>query len=90
VLWTWKNQIAFYTNPSTGSVELLRHKLGKFLLLLLSCTQKKRWGVEGPRVSVGSTVAFGGLLEQIVREHTSDRVLQFAQVIVANIAYLGT
>jgi hypothetical protein len=51
---------------------------------------KKRWGMKGPRVSIGSTVTFSGLLEQIIREHTPDRALQFAQVKVINTAYLTT
>lgn len=52
-------------------------------------SSKKRWGAEGPKVAVGSTITLGGLLERVVRDHTIDRALQFAQVEVANIAYLG-
>ena len=51
---------------------------------------KKRWGPEGPKVTVGSTVTFGGLLERIVRERTIDRRLEFADIEVASIAYFGT
>ena len=53
-------------------------------------TSKKRWGTEGPRVVVGSSITFGGFLQRVVREHNIDKPLQFAQVEVANIAYLGS
>jgi hypothetical protein len=51
---------------------------------------RKRWGAEGPKVAIGSSVTIGGSLQRIVREHDIDRTFQFAQVEVANIAYLGT
>jgi hypothetical protein len=51
---------------------------------------KKRWGADGPKVTVGSTITFGGTLQRVVREHTIDKTLQFAQVEVTNIAYLAT
>lgn len=51
---------------------------------------KKRWGADGPKVAVGSTITLGGSLQRVVREHNIDKPLQFAQVEVANIAYLGT
>ena len=54
------------------------------------CTSKKRWGTEGPRIAVGSSITLGGSLQRIVREHNIDKPLQFAQVEVANIAYLGS
>ena len=50
----------------------------------------KRWGTDGPKVTVGTTVTFGGLFERVVRERTLDRTLQFVQVEVTTIAYLGT
>lgn len=50
---------------------------------------KKRWGPDGPKVAIGSTVTLGGLLQRVVRERTIDRNFQFAQVEVMNIAYLG-
>jgi hypothetical protein len=55
-----------------------------------NCDSKKRWGPEGPRVTVGSTVTFGGLLERVVCERNIDRRLQFAQVQVTTISYFGT
>lgn len=51
---------------------------------------KKRWGPEGPRVTVGTTITLGRSLQQVVREHNIDRPLEFAQVEVTNIAYLGS
>jgi hypothetical protein len=51
---------------------------------------KKRWGPDGPKVAIGSTITIGGSLQRVVREHNIDKPLQFAQVEVANIAYLGS
>ena len=51
---------------------------------------KKRWGPEGPKVAVGSTITLGGSLQRIVRERNIDRTFEFAQVEVTTIAYLGT
>ena len=51
---------------------------------------KKRWGADGPKVAIGSNITLGGSLERVVRNHNIDRALQFAQIEVANIAYLGT
>lgn len=52
---------------------------------------KKRWGAEGPRVTIGSTITLGGSLQRIAREHSNiDKPLQFAKVEVMNIAYLTT
>jgi hypothetical protein len=53
-------------------------------------TSKKRWGADGPKVAVGSTITLGGFLQRVVREHSIDNLLQFAQVEVTNIAYLST
>ena len=50
----------------------------------------KRWGSEGPKVFVGSTVTFGGLLEKVVCERTLHKRLEYAQVEVHHIAYFGT
>lgn len=50
---------------------------------------KKRWGADGPKVAVGMTVTLGGLLEQVIRQHTFERALDFAEVKVTNIAYLS-
>ena len=50
---------------------------------------KKRWGTDGPKVTVGSTITLGGSLQRLVRDHNTDKALQFAQVEVINIAYLG-
>ena len=35
-------------------------------------SSKKRWGSDGPKVTVGSTVTLGGLLQHVVRQHTID------------------
>lgn len=51
---------------------------------------KKRWGTDGPKVAVGSTVTVGGLLQRVVRQCTLDRTLESAQVKIMNIAYLTT
>jgi hypothetical protein len=51
---------------------------------------KKRWGAEGPKAIVGSTVTIGGSLQRVVRQHNIDRLLEFTQVEVMNIAYLTT
>jgi hypothetical protein len=51
---------------------------------------KKRWGADGPKLTVGSSITLGGSLQRIVREHTIDKPLQFAQIEVVNIAYLGS
>jgi hypothetical protein len=51
---------------------------------------KKRWGAEGLKVAVGSTITIGGFLQRVVRQHTIDRPLEFAQVEVTNVAYLAT
>ena len=50
----------------------------------------KRWGTDGPKVTVGTTITFSGFFERVVRERTLDRTLQFVQVEVTSIAYLGT
>ena len=46
---------------------------------------KKRWGNEGPKVVVGSTITIEGSLQ-----HTNERIFQFAQIEVTNITYLGS
>jgi hypothetical protein len=51
---------------------------------------KKRWGPDGPKVAVGSTITLGGSFQRVAREHNIDRSLEFVQVEVSNIAYLGT
>jgi len=50
---------------------------------------KKRWGNDGPRVAIGSTITFGGFMERIMRERDIDRTLSFVQIEVTNIAYLS-
>ena len=53
------------------------------------CTNK-RWGADGPKVTVGTTITFGGFLQRVVREQTVDKTLEFIQVEVTSITYLGT
>ena len=49
----------------------------------------KRWGTDGPKVTVGTTITFDGFFKRVVRERTLDRTLQFVQVKVTTIAYLA-
>ena len=52
--------------------------------------ESKRWGDgKTPKVTVGSTVTFGGFIERIVQEANVDRTLSFIQIEVGNIAYLS-
>lgn len=51
---------------------------------------KKRWGPDGPKVTIGTTITFGGFLERAVCERNIDRRLEFADIEVTNIAYFGT
>ena len=51
---------------------------------------KKRWGADGPKVTVGSTITFGGLLERVVCERNIDKRLEYAEIEVITIAYFGT
>ena len=53
-------------------------------------SSKKRWGPEGPKVTVGTTITFGGVLETVVRERNIDRKFEFAEIEVVSIAYFGT
>ena len=53
-------------------------------------TSKKRWGNEGPKVVVGSTITIEGSLQRVTRDHSTERILQFAQIEVTNITYLGS
>jgi len=50
----------------------------------------KRWGADGPKVTVRTTITFGGFFQRVVRERTLDRTLEFIEVEVASIAYHGT
>ncbi|KAF8966900.1 hypothetical protein BDZ97DRAFT_1917165 [Flammula alnicola] len=52
--------------------------------------ESKRWG-EGkkPKVMVGSTIAFSGFIDKIMREHDTDRTMSSVEIEVANIAYLS-
>ena len=49
----------------------------------------KRWGSQGPKVFVGSTITFGGLFEKVICERTMEKKLEYAQVEVHHIAYFG-
>ncbi|KAF5386086.1 hypothetical protein D9615_002445 [Tricholomella constricta] len=50
---------------------------------------KKRWGTNGPKVIVGSILAFGGHMNRVVRERNIDRSLSFVEIEVVNISYLS-
>jgi len=41
---------------------------------------KKRWGTEGPRVAVGSTITFAGFMERIVHNCNINRTLAFVEI----------
>jgi hypothetical protein len=56
----------------------------------MDSNSKKRWGADGPKATVGSTISIGGPLQRIVRQHIIDRTLEFAQMEVMNISYLVT
>ena len=51
---------------------------------------KKRWGPDGPKVTVGTTITFGGLLERVVRERNINRRIEFTEVEVITLSYFGT
>ena len=71
---------------------ILTHKTSPFPIHghFVDSDSKKRWGAEGPKVAVESTIAIGGTLERVVREHEDINALfEFAQIEVRNIAYLG-
>jgi len=52
--------------------------------------ESKRWG-EGkkPRLSIGSTVAFGGFIDRIRRERNIDKAILSMEIEIANIAYIS-
>ena len=50
---------------------------------------KKRWGSNGPKAAVGSTITFGGFLERVAHERDINKSLSFAEVEVTNITYLS-
>ena len=54
------------------------------------CESKKRWGSEGPKVTMGSTITFGGLLQRVVCKQNINKKLECAEVEVSSIAYFGT
>lgn len=51
---------------------------------------KKRWGPEGPKVTVGTTITFGGLLQTVVCERNIDKRLEYAEIEVTTISYFGS
>ena len=51
---------------------------------------KKRWGNDGPKVIVGSTITIEGSIQRVTRDHSNERIFQFAQIEVTNITYLGS
>ena len=50
---------------------------------------KKRWGSNGPKAAVGSTITLRGFLERVAHECDINKSLSFAEVEVTNIAYLS-
>jgi hypothetical protein len=79
---------SFVTTPNQYSA--LTHSLMPFPIHAhFADSESKRWGTDGPKVAVGSLITFGGSLQQVVRDHTVDRIFQHAQVEVVNIAYVG-
>ena len=49
----------------------------------------RRWGEGGPKVAVGSTITFGGLMKRVVRERDGETSLSFVDIEVSSIAYLS-
>jgi hypothetical protein len=78
---------SFTITPSQYT--LLTHSASPFPIHAhFADSDSKRWGSEGPKVAAGSTVTLGGSLQRVVRNHL-DQTLQYAQVEVTNIAYVG-
>ena len=53
--------------------------------------ESKQWG-DGKKLtlSLGSTIAFGGFIDRIRREHSIDKAMLSMEIEVANIAYIAT
>ena len=69
---------------------ILQHSTSPFpITAYFADPESKRWGNNGPRVTVGSTITFGGHLLRITRERNIDRTLSFAEIEVHNITYLS-
>lgn len=78
----------FTMSPSQYTV--LQHTTSAFPIHAhFADPESKRWGDNGPKVTVGSTITFGGFLQRISREKNLDRTLSFAEIEVHNIAYLS-
>ena len=80
----------FTMTPSQYTV--LTHTQSPFPIhgTFIDSSSKKRWGPDGPKVAVGSTISIGGSFQRVVRQQNVDRIFDFAQVEVMNVAYLVT
>ena len=76
----------------SGPVSIFFQSLRLDLQTLANSSSIKRWESEGPKVFVGSTITFGGLLEKVVCDHTTNKRLEYAQleVKVDHITYFST
>ena len=78
----------FTMTPTQYSV--LQHTATKLpIRAYFADMESKRWGENGPKVAVGSTITFGGLLQRVVRERNLERTLSFIEIEVHTIAYLA-
>ena len=52
--------------------------------------ESKRWGEgKGPKLSIGSTIAFGGFIDRIQWEWNLDKAVLSMEIEIANIAYIS-
>lgn len=52
--------------------------------------ESKRWGEgKGPKLSIGSTIAFGGFIDRIRRERNLDKAVLSMEIEITNIAYIS-
>jgi len=83
-----------YSLPlTTGTVDQFNGEDRSFVMTpkqFADWHSNKRWGADGPKVTVSTTITFSGFFQRVVRERTLDRTLEFIEVEVASIAYLST
>ena len=77
---------SFTTTPTQYTV--LQHMPSAFPIhASFADLDSRRWGEGGPKVAVGSTISFSGLLKRVVRD--VDQSLSFVEIEVCSIAYLS-
>ena len=59
---------------------ILTHTASPFLIQahFADTNSKKRWGADGPKFTVGSTITLGGSLQRIFKERNINRTFEFA------------